>query len=468
MKIALIKLPPTYADWYRQPALGISYISAYLKTRGIRSRIFDAYFHAWTIKDLERLVIEYDPDVLGFTAMTHEICRAAQLARSLKERLGVPAIIGGCHVTAIPEETLTEFPVFDYGVCGEGEKTLALLINGMKKGYEIDPTKINGLVFFKQKSVVRTGLRFFMSGEELDNLPFPDFQQYYGNNPRALSGRKFYYPICTSRGCPYRCAFCMRVLGNKIRRRGVGNICQEIENAVKRYGAHTFNFIDEIFLSDDQRTRSLLYSLIQLKSKLNIRWSGLTRANLVTRELIELAKEAGCFRLEMGVESGDAGVLEEINKGITIGQVKNAVKIIKNAGIKIATYYILGHPGENRETIRKTVDLATELNTETIAVGIMVPYPGTSIYEMALKGQSGYRLLSRNWALYDKYGGKVLELDGMPYREMQKWQIKAYMDIYLKNFRMFDFCRFIWKRKRALFFLIENQLSRMLKVWKKQ
>ncbi len=463
MKIALIKLPPTYADWYRQPALGIAYISAYLKTCGIQSRIFDAYFHAWTIKELARRVIEYDPDVLGFTSMTHEIGRTAQLARGLKERLGVPVIIGGCHVTAIPEETLTEFPVFDYGVCGEGEKTLARLMEGLEEGSEFDPEKVNGLVFFNGKSISRTGTRSFMSGEELDNLPFPDFQEYYGDNPRALSGRKLYYPICTSRGCPYRCAFCMRVLGKEIRRRGVENICQEIENAVSQYGAHTFNFIDEIFLSDDQRTRTLLNSLIQMRYSLKIRWSGLTRANLVTRELIKLAKEAGCFRLEMGVESGDEKILKAINKGITIDQVKNAVEIIKSEGIKIATYYILGHPGETRETIRKTVDLAAQLNTETIAVGLMVPYPGTSIYEMALKGEEGYRLLSRNWALYDKYGGKVLELDGMPYREMLKWQKKAYVYIYLKNLRLLDFAGFFWKRKRALFFLIKSRLNRMLK-----
>jgi radical SAM superfamily enzyme YgiQ (UPF0313 family) len=205
----------------------------------------------------------------------------------------------------------------------------------------------------------------------------------------------------------------MQVLGKKIRRRSPESIFQEIEYAISHYGAHTFDFSDDIFLFDNRETREILRSMIEKGLPKRIHWSALIRANLVKPDLINLAKEAGCFRLEMGVESGDNEILKAINKGITVEQVREAVKIIKQSGLRLGTYYILGHPNETRETIKKTIRLATQLNTDTIAVGLMVPYPGTKIYEMAQRGEGGYRLLSTDWAEYDKYGGRALEVGGL-------------------------------------------------------
>src|SRR3989339_1526541 len=127
-----------------------------------------------------------------------------------------------------------------------------------------------------------------------------------------------------------------------------------------------------------------------------IKWLGLTRINFVNRELMKLAKEAGCFKLEMGVESGDDEILKKIGKGFTVNEVIKAVNIIKDTGIELMTYYILGHPYENIKTLRKTLNLAVRLNTDGIAVGLMVPYPGTKIYEMASKGAGGYKLISND------------------------------------------------------------------------
>jgi radical SAM superfamily enzyme YgiQ (UPF0313 family) len=189
-----------------------------------------------------------------------------------------------------------------------------------------------------------------------------------------------------------------------------------------------------------------------------IRWSALTRANFVTPELIILAKNAGCFRLEMGVESGDDEILKTIGKDISTDQARRAVAIIKKAGISLGTYYILGHPGETVDTLKKTVDLAVELNTDTIAVGLMVPYPGTRIFDMALNNLNGYRLLSRNWEQYDKYGGKVLEIEGLPYECLLKWQKKMMLNFYLKNHRFLDCFKFFWKRRRAFYFIIRKKI----------
>ena len=460
MKIALIKPPATYANWYKQPALGIAYLKACLRLRGFDCKIFDAYFHSWSNAELLGYIRDYKPDIVGLTAMTHEINEAAKIATELKKQKNIPIIVGGCHITALPERTLSEFPVFDYGVFGEGEQTTIELLESIEQtNIALKFSDIKGLAYRDKHQIIINEPRPFITSEELNDLPYPSLDYYYSDNSRALISRDSYYVIFSSRGCPYNCAFCMQVLGRKVRRRSTKSIIEEMNYAIEHYGAHTFNFADEIFLFDNQQTRELLELFIQQKFPGRIKWSALTRANFVNQELITLAKKAGCFRLEMGVESGDDKILKTIGKAITIDQIKQAVKIIKKAGISLGTYYILGHPGETPETLKKTIDLAVGLNTDSIAVGLMVPYPGTRIFDMAIENRNGYRLLSQDWAEYDKYGGKVLEINGLPYKQLAKWQKRALLNLYLKNFRLLDCIKFVWKRRNAFYFIIKKKFA---------
>lgn len=463
MKIAFVKPPATYANWYKQPALGIAYMVSSLEAKGFDCKIFDAYFENLSLHVIVDRVKDYNPDVIGISAMTHEINLAAEIASKLKEALDVPIVVGGCHVTALPEKTLQEFEVFDYGVYGEGEKTVSQLLECIEFK-NIAPHDIKGLVFRENGKIVVNPSREFMDADELDALPMPAFHQYYGvDNPKALAGKKSYYMIFTSRGCPYQCAFCMRVLGRKVRRRSVQNIIKEMKYAIEKYGAHTFDFADEIFLFDNAQTRELLQLFIDRGLSKKIKWSALTRANFVKHDLIALAKKAGCVRLEMGVESGDDNILNNINKKITTDQVRYAVKVIKDEKISLGTYFILGHPGETIDTVRKTVDFAVELNTDSIAVGLMVPYPGTAIWDMASQETNGYSLLSQQWDQYDKYGGKVLEIEGLSYEQLAKWQKKALLNLYLKNFRFVDCFKYFWKRRNALYFMMKEKIASIRK-----
>ncbi|GAF91204.1 unnamed protein product, partial [marine sediment metagenome] len=242
MKVALINTPATYCDWYKRPALGLAYISACLESSGFDCKIFDAYFHSWSEKELLRCVTEYKPEVIGITAMTHQIIKAAQIGSELKKRLSALVIIGGCHVTALPERTLVEFPAFDCGVCGEGEKTTLELLMYLQSGTELESCAIKGVAFRKGGRVVVNGPCPQLTSAELDVLPYPAFHDYYGTDPQALAHEHSHYVMLTNRGCPYNCAFCMRVLGRKVRRRTAQNILQEMDYAIERYGAHTFDF----------------------------------------------------------------------------------------------------------------------------------------------------------------------------------------------------------------------------------
>jgi len=463
MKVALVKPPATYADWYKRPVFGICYISACLKLAGIDCRIFDAYYNSWSEKETIERVVEYSPDVIGLTAMTHKSIPASCIASQLKERLNIPIIVGGCHVTALPERTLKEFPVFDYAVYGEGEKTVIELMDFWRYSGVSELSHIAGLAWRDTEGNVRVNEpREPTTSVELDTLPYPDLKDYY-NGRRALAGKNSSYPMLSSRGYPYHCAFCMQVMGRKVRRRSAENVIQEIEYAISNYGAHTFSFDDEIFLFNNRETRQLLQLMIDRSLPDRIRWSGLTRADLVTPELIELVKKAGCFRLEMGVELGDDEILKAISKGITVEQVRNAVKIIKDSGIILGIYFILGHPNETSATMKKTINLAAELNTDTIAVGLMVPYPGTKVYEMAHRGEGGYRLLTEDWLQYDKYGGRVLEVGNLTFQQLSYWQAWAMVHFYLRNFRFLDLARFFVQYRRGVFFLFEKSMARLRK-----
>ncbi len=435
--------------------MGISYLAALLEQAGFDARIFDAYFNGWSPDELVESVVAYQPHVLGITAMTHEIMPAAHLAERVKARLDIPAMIGGCHATALPSGTLEEFPAFDYLVHGEGEMTVAELLKTLFETASFQKfATIKGIAFRENGQVVVNDPRPPLSASELDNLPFPAFHHYYGDNSRALADKTACYVIASSRGCPHRCAFCMRVLGNKIRRRSSESICNEIELAVSRYGAHTIDFVDEVFLSNDNVTRQVLTSFIETGLSKRIRWRGLTHASAVRAEMIDLAKRAGCYRLAMGVESGDDETLRAIGKGLTVEMARKAVRVVKDAGLILDTYFIIGHPNETRETAQKTIDLAADLNTSSIAVGMMVPYPGTRIYEMAKKGEGGYRLLTEDWSRYDKYGGSALELQGLSLDEIQAMQRRAYWALYLRNRRFADLLEFLWEKRKGLFYLI--------------
>lgn len=453
MKVALVRVS-SYQSWYKLPSIGLGYLAAVMEREGIELKICDARYFNMGDQTLIGEIHNFSPDMIGFTAMTHEIRRTITIAEKLKDKLNVPVIIGGCHITALPVRTMEEFPVIDYGVLGEGEGTLLDIIKYIEGNAKIKD--VEGIVYRYNGRIFENKPRKPIA--DLDSLPFPAFYHYFKQRGKSLSLSNLYYQIFSSRGCPFNCAFCMRVLGKTLRRRSAESIIEEINFAITEYGAHTINFADEIFLFNDEKTKDILTKFVEKGIPKKIKWSGLTRADLVDQKLVNLAQKAGCYRLEIGVESGNNDILKRINKNITREQIESAVSIIKRAGIKVATYYILGHPGENERTIWETIDLAVKLNTDTIAVGIMVPYPGTKIYEWARGNYFGYKLRSIDWDDYDKFGRSALEIEGLPINKLESFQRRAYIYFYLRNYRFMDLLRFVISRYKGILAVLKRQL----------
>jgi radical SAM superfamily enzyme YgiQ (UPF0313 family) len=449
MKVALV-LPPAEVisekkDTPTYQHVGLGYLAAVLKKQGIDVSIVDAKLDRLDFSQTIKRITDLRPALIGITAMTHEIKMAAALAEEIKKVSPNTFIaLGGVHVTTLPVETLKKNKAFDIGVLGESEKLLPELVRMVEIGGH-DFSGLSGIAFRKGSEIVLSGA----SGkiEELDELPFPSWELF----PNATD-----YIIVTSRGCPYSCIFCMQASGKRVRRRSAASVVAEMENALLLKKPNRFMFFDETFALDKKRVHEICDLLIKKGLNNRIKWSATTRVDSVDKELLQKMKDAGCDHIEFGVESGNEEILKKIKKGITIEQAVNAVKIAKDLKLHTETGFIIGHPDETAETAYQTIYLASRLNTNYVQLGIMVPYPGTEVAEMAKNGLGGYKLLSYDWSDYNKQLGNALELKNLSRKDLERIQFAGYLKLFVFNRRYKDLFRFLLDFHREAFAFIRN------------
>ncbi len=452
MKITLVNPPPIKIieshDAPPSPSLALGYIGAFLRSRGQDFDAVDAKFEKLNLADVEVRLQQQKPDVVGITAMTHEIIQASKVAEFVKVALpGALTVIGGAHATALPRETMEQFPHFDYLVFGEGEYTFYELISALQSNKDL--TQVRGICYRLSNQINITEPREL--NENLDGLPFPAWDKF----PKANT-----YSIIATRGCPFRCNFCMRVLGDKVRARSPQNVVAEIQHDLEVLGAVMFNFNDETFGINKKYAYELLNLIIDKELNRTIKWCTQTRVDLADYELFRKMKDAGCFLLGFGVESGNEQILEASKKRISLAQATEAIKLAKNAGLKTGGYFIIGHPFETHKTARDTINFATKLNTSTVAFGIMVPYPGTEIYQMATSGQGGYKIISSSWNDFNKTIGNSLELKSLSRSELEKLELLGYLKFYLFNLRIVDLIKLFIHQKGVVFSAIKKLIRR--------
>jgi anaerobic magnesium-protoporphyrin IX monomethyl ester cyclase len=205
---------------------------------------------------------------------------------------------------------------------------------------------------------------------------------------------------------------------------------------------------DETFGLNKERAFRLLDMMIERGLHKKFSWFVQTRADVVTEALLKKMHEAGCYGIGLGVESGNREILAYTNKRITLEQAERTNALAKSIGLETTTFFILGHPNETRQTIHDTIRFAVRLNGTVPVFGVMIPYPGTEIYNLARRGEAGYRLVARSWEDYNKQFGKALELKDISRRRLKYYQLMGYALVFLKNRRYRDFVRFCWEFRR--------------------
>jgi radical SAM superfamily enzyme YgiQ (UPF0313 family) len=296
----------------------------------------------------------------------------------------ITVILGGPHLTAVPEETMERFPEFDIGVIGEGEETVVDLLDALTHGRDLN--EVEGILFrSEQNGCIRTPRRKFIPN--LDEYPFPawdllpDFPQAYTSPPFKIK-RSPAVSIVTSRGCPYRCIFCdTSVFGGTFRSYSAEYVVEMMKELYDRHKIREFIIEDDTFLVSKERAFNICASI--LKEGFDISWSCNSRVNLVSKDILRAMKKAGCWRICFGIESGNQGILDLERKQITLEQAEKAVAWTREAGMLAKGFFMTGHPQETEQTLRQTIDFAQRLKLSDVTVTALTPLPGSQLYAVA-------------------------------------------------------------------------------------
>jgi len=347
-------------------------------------------------------------------------------------------VLGGPHVTFTAKETLSNYSFVDYVVRGEGEFTMLELVKSIKKGEE--PKSVLGLSYRAKSGVIKEN-RPRPPLMNLDALPMPAYH-LLPMSKYTFQGYRF-ATMVTSRGCPFKCVFCSssRICGKRWRGHSAERVVNEIEFLTDRYKIKFIEFLDDTFTFDKNRVKEICNEIAN--RGIDVMWTGSSRVNLFNRELALKIKSAGCQIVYFGVESGSQRILNLMKKGITLEQSVKAIRLAKEVGINTVASFILGMPDESVEEANATIKFATRLSPDYAQFTICTPYPGTELYDYAVKNNL---LLTRDWSKYDTLTPVMKTKIGT--QKLRELLSKAYFKFYARLSYLFDKIR---KREFVIF-----------------
>ncbi len=352
-KVALINTPLPEGEYHHPylPPLGLAYLAAVLEREGIEIKVLDCPICNINHDKLKTEIASFKPTLVGISSMTPTIQSAFKTARVSKEVCpDAKVILGGPHATFMDKQILTEESAIDIIVRGEGEETLLDIVRNSSSSEDLD--NIKGITFRKNNQIVQIPNRPFI--QDLDNLPFPAYK-YLQIDKYRIYGKRF-FPIMSSRGCPFQCSFCVasQMFGAKFRARSAKNVVDELEWLKNTYNAEGISFNDDTLSFDKKRMMDICDEII--KRKIELPWGCQTRVDTVSKEILTKMRQAHCNEVSFGVESGCQRILDAVHKKITIEQAEKAIKLAKNEGLFVTVSTIIGYPGETKDTMMQTLD----------------------------------------------------------------------------------------------------------------
>jgi anaerobic magnesium-protoporphyrin IX monomethyl ester cyclase len=400
--------------------IGITYLAAYLEEAGYEVGILDAEALEMNQEEIIKNIDSFHPNLLGITCTTPLYPVAVEITRSVKFlSTNIVTVLGGPHVSALPEESLNE-PSVDFVVFGEGEESLFELVTTLEGHNNLK--YIRGIGYKEGNKPIINPPRSLI--DDIDRIPFParnlvDMERYID----SIHYDKPYTLMIGGRGCPYSCIFCASCAtwGRKVRVRSTGNVLREIEEVIERYGIENITFADDTFTLMKNRIVDLCRGMIERSYGINFYCS--SRIDTIDEEMLGWLKKAGCKVITFGIESGEQDILTRISKGIDLEQALKAIQLTRSYGISVHTSYMIGNPGDTEERIKKTIRFALDSGSDEVQFSIFTPYPGTPIWN-ELK-QSG-RILSDRYHDYKWYYSTVANLSQVPSQQLIEYQRFAY------------------------------------------
>lgn len=411
------------------PCLTLATLAGHLiKKHQVKIVDLDLVSDSWV--ELKRQIKSFGPEVVAVSVKTPIYPIATELMfKAKKISPKITTIIGGVHATLCPEEVVSA-RCFDIVVVGEGDFALPTLL--AKKNLN----NFKGKIYQDKRTPINN----------LDDLPLPAWQLFdlskYRNS--RLSCRKNPAGLLeTSRGCAYRCNFCCKaIFGTHYRVKSPKRVVDEMEYMLK-CGFKEIHIADDSFTQNIERAKEICREII--RRKLKFPWSLLNgiRVNFTDWEFFQLAKQAGCWQVGFGIESGDQRILDKVGKGSKLAEIRRAVLLAERAGLETFGFFILGLLGETEKSMAKTINFAKSLPLSTAKFDVCIPYPGTDYYQK-LKAQN--RILTQDWSAYclHQVDKPLFEHEDLSWATLRRYYRRAFREFYLRP-------AYLWNRfKRDL------------------
>ncbi|MDD5216471.1 MAG: radical SAM protein [Candidatus Omnitrophica bacterium] len=397
MKVVLVYPPIPHITTSTSPPVGLAYLASILKQKKAEVAVVSSDAEEMGVEATTEKILSLSPDMVGISISTPTFNNAVKIIGGIQSKDGnIKIQVGGPHATLFPDELLNLG--VDFVIRGEGEVTMSELCDYFENNIALE--KIDGLSYKADGRNKHNPDRELIA--DLDSLPYPSWELFPIHRYKSdFRKKEFTLPVLSSRGCPARCTFCYKdIFGSMFRVRSPKNIVGEIEYLKSTFHIEEFAIIDDSFTSIPKRAMEVCDLIVE--RKINLPWTlpaGI-RVPTVSAELLQKLKTAGCYRAGLGIESGNQDILRSISKGITLEQVRRAVRLVKESGIESAGYFMIGNLEETEETIEQTIRFAIELDPDYAQFTKTTPYPGTAIYKQ-LKSEN--RIVTDNWDDYDSF-----------------------------------------------------------------
>jgi anaerobic magnesium-protoporphyrin IX monomethyl ester cyclase len=392
MRVLLVH-PFCPLDELPSPPLSIGYLAAALERAQIEVEVLDFSVETYSRDRLEAVLRAFVPHVIGATAVTMTFDEAIKVVADAKTiDPGITTVIGGPHVSFCAEETMQQYPSLDVIVIGEGDDTIVELTRALET--ESDLAIIRGIAFRDGSNIRRTEYR--PPSIDVNTLPTPARHLLPLSKYKALGSP---ITMTTSRGCPFQCIFCVgrKMVGSKVRYRSAKSVVDEFQY-LSTLGFRQINIVDDLFTFSKAHCISICDEIIARGIK--AKWTSFARAGTVSLEVLKKMKQAGCYAVSFGFESSDPEILKTARKGITVEQIVDAVKMCLEAELIPHGSFVLGLPGETRQTMQRTIEFGDYLDEMGAMVGchLLAPFPGTRVREQSK--EYGIEILTNDWSLY--------------------------------------------------------------------
>ena len=416
------------------PPYSLCLSAAVLERISISTKVADCIAQNLTNSQLEQQLRDYAPDAVVINTASPSIendIYVARLAKKINPAILTLAI--GIHPTALPDQCLRLEPALDIIIRGEIEKTLEELFRLLNQGKSWK--NIQGISYRKGNSIIHNTDRPFL--KNLDWLPYPAWEKVDPADYKLPFSNKPYLLLGTARGCPYHCSFCysQSYYGSSLRYRSPKKVVDEVEYVKKRFRITEFLIWTESFTHNKKYCEQICDEII--RRKLGIRFVCNSRVDTVDFKLLQKLRQAGCWMIAYGLESGNQTLLDRIEKGITLSQSTEACRLTHQLGMIVVGHFILGLPGETPETIKRTIRFAKKQKIDIAQFYLLVPMPWKPLYqELKAKGH----IVTDDLHRYTQ-STAVIRTEKLTSKQLERWRRIAYISFFARPVHLLKLIR---------------------------